>query len=249
MPADDPVHASARAFPASALDAETLQRRLAPLVEREDRLPDVRLVAGVDVGYAARADRDEGRGGEGGRDGEAGETLHAGIVTLDATTLEVVESVVHAGVARFAYVPGLFSFRELPPLLAAFERLERMPDLVVCDGQGIAHPRRFGLACHLGLALDVPSIGCAKSVYVGEAGEPGPARGSSAPVVEAGETVGAALRTRDGVKPVYVSIGHRTSLDTALAWVLRLAPRHRQPETTRAADALVRRALRADGTR
>ena len=226
---------AARGGPADEIEAEGLQRGLAPLVEREDRLGEVRLVAGVDVGYAAHG-------------GEAGEVLHAGIVTLDARTLEVVESVVHADRARFPYVPGLFSFRELPPLLEAFERLERRPDLVVCDGQGVAHPRRFGLACHLGLALDLPSVGCAKSVYVGEAGDPGAARGSSAPLVDAGDTVGAALRTQDGVKPVYVSVGHRVSLDTALAWVLRLAPRYRQPETTRAADALVRRALREGGS-
>ncbi len=229
MTSADVATAAARTVPATAAEAEAVQHRLASLVERADRLGDVRLIAGVDVGYAA--------------DG-AGDVLHSGIVTLDAVTLQPVESVVHADVARFPYVPGLFSFRELPPLLAAFERLAHRPDLVVCDGQGIAHPRRFGLACHLGLALDVPSIGCAKSMYIGEAGEPGEARGSHAPIVHEGEIVGAALRTQDGVKPVYVSVGHRVSLDTALSWVLRLALRYRQPETTRAADSAVRKALR-----
>ena len=228
-PADPAGSDRARALrpPADAAEAEALQRELAPLVERADRLGEVRLVAGVDVGYAV-----------------SGDALCAGIAVLDAATLEVVETVVHEDVARFPYVPGLFSFRELPPLLAAFEALERRPDLVVCDGQGIAHPRRFGLACHLGLALDLPAIGCAKSLYVGEAGEPGAARGAHAPIVHGGETVGAALRMQDGVRPVYVSVGHRVSLGTAIARTLALGPRYRQPETTRAADSLVRAALK-----
>lgn len=172
----------------------------------------------------------------------------AAVVVLDAETLEVVDAAGAEGALRFPYVPGYLSFRELPPLQAAWERLTVRPDLVVFDGHGYAHPRRFGLACHGGVAWDVPSIGCAKTPFVGEAGEPGPARGDTAPVVHQGETVGAVVRTRAGTKPLYVSAGHRMDLETAVRMVLRLAPRYRQPETTRRAHGLVnemRRAARA----
>ena len=172
----------------------------------------------------------------------------AAVVVLDAETLEVVDAAGAEAALRFPYVPGYLSFRELPPLQAAWERLAVRPDLVVFDGHGYAHPRRFGLACHGGVAWDVPSIGCAKTPFVGEAGEPGPARGDTAPVVHQGETVGAVLRTRAGTKPLYVSAGHRMDLETAVRMVLRLAPRYRQPETTRQAHRLVnemRRAARA----
>ena len=212
-------------WPTTAAEAESLQRDLAPRVERSDRVDEIRLVAGADVGYDKRSER-----------------LCAGVVVLDADTLECVERVTHEDEARFPYVPGLFSFRELPPLLATFEQLSSVPDLVVCDGHGVAHPRRFGLASHLGLVLDLPSIGCAKTPFHGRHGVPGEARGSTAPILAEApddEVLGAVVRTRDGVKPVYVSVGHRVSLDTAVAHVLALAPRYRQPETTRLADALV----------
>lgn len=200
-------------------------------MEREDRFGEIRRVAGVDVGYDERSAR-----------------LCAGVVVLDADTLECLESVTHEDEARFPYVSGLFSFRELPPLLAAFERLSTRPDLVVCDGHGIAHPRRFGLASHLGVTLDIPSIGCAKTPFHGRHSEPGTVRGSTAPILAEApddDGLGAVVRTQDDVKPVYVSPGHRVSLETAIARVLALAPRYRQPETTRAANTLVNARVRA----
>jgi deoxyribonuclease V len=145
---------------------------------------------------------------------------------------------------RFPYVPGYLSFREVPPLLAAFEGLERPPDLVLVDGHGRAHPRRFGIACHLGVLLDLPTVGCAKSRLVGAHREPGPRRGATTRLVDGDEVIGVVLRTRPGAKPVYVSVGHRVSLSRARSLVLRLAPRYRLPEPIRAAHAEVNRLRR-----
>lgn len=165
--------------------------------------------------------------------------LHAGVVVLDAASLETVEEVAVSREVDFPYVPGYLSFREIPPLLAAFELLRSVPEVILCDGHGRAHPRRFGLACHLGLILGVPSIGCAKSRLVGEHREPGPKRGASVRLLHEGELIGRVLRTRRGVKPIYVSIGHRVSLETACKLALRCAPRFRLPEPIRRAHRLV----------
>lgn len=208
-------------------EAVTLQRELAGQVERENRLGVVSRVARVDVSYHARTDR-----------------LAAAAVVLDAASLQVMDVQIVLGRPAFPYVPGLFSFRELPPVLEALGKLATPPDLIVCDGQGIAHPRRFGLACHLGVWTGLPTIGCAKTRLTGTHEMPGERRGSRAPLMDKGEEIGAVLRTRDGVAPVYVSTGHRVNLETACAWVLRLAPRYRLPETTRIADRLVGQALR-----
>lgn len=173
---------------------------------------------------------------------------HAALVVLDAGTLAVAETATAEEELRFLYVPGYLSFRELPPLHACWERLAAKPDLVVFDGQGYAHPRRFGLACHGGVLWDVPTIGCAKTLLVGEHGELGTERGATAPLIHKDEVVGMAVRTRDGTKPVYVSAGHRMDLATAVEWVLRLS-RFRLPETTRHAHAVVndlRRARKAE---
>ncbi|MGO4614833.1 endonuclease V [Nocardia sp. 2YAB30] len=167
----------------------------------------------------------------------------AAAVVLDATTLRPVTSTVAHGVATFPYVPGLLAFRELPTALAALEKLDTAPDLLVCDGQGLAHPHRFGLACHLGLLTGVPTIGVAKTVW-GDYVEPGRERGATTDITIDAEVVGRALCTRTGVKPVFVSVGHRIDLDTACAQVLALTPRYRLPETTRHADQLCRAALR-----
>ncbi|MEW5865159.1 MAG: deoxyribonuclease V [Pseudomonadota bacterium] len=205
----------------SPKQAIALQLRLAPRVERRDRLDEVRTVAGVDVGY------DEERG-----------MARAAVVALSFPGLRPVDWAVARVPVRFPYVPGLLSFREIPAALAAFERLRRMPDLILCDGQGIAHPRRFGIASHLGLLLDRPTIGVAKTRLVGEHRAPAQRRGAWTPLTDAGEVIGAVLRTRAGARPLYVSIGHRVSLATALAWVLACTPRYRLPETTRAAHRL-----------
>jgi deoxyribonuclease V len=142
---------------------------------------------------------------------------------------------------EFPYVPGLLAFRELPALLEAYAGLAEEPDLLLVDGHGLAHPRRFGIACHLGVELDRPSIGCGKSLLVGEHAEPAPRRGSSTLLLHRGERIGRCLRTRAGVRPVYVSIGHRCALEHAVSIVLACAPRYRLPEPIRAADHLAGR--------
>ena len=188
----------------------------------EDHLPPcVKTVAGVDVAYE-----------------DGGTRAFAAIVVIDVVTgmtkqIAVAESRVH-----FPYVPGLLSFRELPALAVAFDKLVEPPDLVLCDGQGIAHPRRFGLACHIGVIYDLPAIGCAKTRLTGVGDDPDLTRGSIAPLVSAAEIIGAAVRTRDGVKPVYVSPGHRISLATACRWTLALSPHYRIPDPVRMADQL-----------
>ena len=208
------------------------QLQLREEVIRHDALPGpVRTVAGVDVAYAKGENR-----------------LVAAVAVLNAHTLELLQVVSYAGEATFPYVPGLFSFRELPAVLEALKKLAAPPDLLVCDGQGLAHPRRFGLACHLGVATGIPTIGCAKTRLLGEYAPLGPNRGDYQDLLDNGEIIGRALRTQPGKNPVFVSIGHKVSLETATAWVLRLAATYRQPETTRAADHAVNTLLRAGST-
>ncbi|MGW4033912.1 endonuclease V [Streptomyces sp. NPDC004838] len=186
-------------------------------------------VTGVDVAYDDERD-----------------VVAAAAVVLDAATLTVVEESTAVGRVAFPYVPGLLAFRELPAVRAALESLVSDPGLVVCDGYGRAHPRRFGLASHLGVLTGLPVIGVAKSPFVFSHGELGPRRGDSAALrAFDGEEVGRALRTQAGVKPVYVSVGNRVTLDNACAHTLSLAPRYRLPETTRRADRLCREALAA----
>jgi deoxyribonuclease V len=206
--------------PASPAAARRIQERLRDrVVARGDPRPE--LVAGVDVSEKAGRAR-------------------AAVVVLDRT-LRVVEEVAVERPVPFPYVPGLLSFREIPPLLAAWRRLEPKPGLIVVDGQGLAHPRRFGLACHLGVLLGLPSIGCAKSWFVGDYAEPARERGAWSPMTDRGETIGAALRTQDGRSVVYVSVGHRISLEAAVRRILELAPRFRLPEPQRLADRLSKR--------
>ncbi|WP_433477954.1 endonuclease V [Spirillospora sp. CA-142024] len=220
-------------WPSTAREAEAIQDRLRPMLELDVPGPAApRTVAGLDVSYA---------GGGGG----TGDRLAAAAVVLDGTTLEVLEESVAVGTAEFPYVPGLFAFRELPTLLDALRALKTTPDLLVCDGFGIAHPRRFGLACHLGVLTGLPAIGVGKTAFVGTYEQPGPRRGDTSPLLDGGEVVGRVLRTREGVKPVFVSVGHRTDLGTACRNVLALAPEYRLPETTRRADRLSRDALEA----
>lgn len=190
--------------------------------------PGTGLVTGVDVAYDDERD-----------------LVAAAAVVLDAATLTVVEEATAVGHVAFPYVPGLLAFREIPTVLAALESLTADPGLVVCDGYGRAHPRRFGLAGHLGVLTGLPVIGVAKNPFVYTYGELGLRRGDFAPLLaDDGEEVGRALRTQDEVKPVFVSVGHRVSLDGACAHTLHLAPDYRIPESTRAADALCRRVLR-----
>jgi len=199
-------------------DAVDLQRRLAAQVSRSCEVIAPRFIAGVDISA-----------------GKAQMTATGAVIVLSYPEYELVEIKVVQGRLEFPYVPGLLSFRELPLTLAACERLRITPDLIMVDGQGVAHPRRFGLASHLGLLLDIPTIGCAKSRLCGSHEEPGSERGSYSDIVDKGETIGVALRTRPGVKPVYVSIGHRINLQTAIYWVLESCRGYRLPEPTRLA--------------
>ncbi|MFI1171251.1 endonuclease V [Streptomyces melanogenes] len=190
--------------------------------------PGTGLVTGVDVAYDDERD-----------------VVAAAAVVLDAATLEVVEESTAVGRVAFPYVPGLLAFREIPTVLAALGALTRDPGLVVCDGYGLAHPRRFGLASHLGVLTGLPVIGVAKNPFTFTYEQPGTRRGEASPLLAApGEEVGRALRTQDAIKPVFVSVGHRMTLDNACAHVLSLTPRYRLPESTRRADALCREALR-----
>lgn len=204
--------------PAEAID---LQQRLRGRVERQDRLGVPATIAGVDVGF-----EDEGR------------TTRAAVAVLAFPSLEPLASSVIRQPTRFPYIPGLLSFREIPAILEALRQLDRAPDLLLCDGQGLAHPRRFGLACHLGLLTDIPSIGVGKTRLIGVHDEVPAARGSWVPLYDGEEVIGAVVRTRQGVKPVYVSIGHRISLPTAIDYVLAACTQYKLPETTRAAHRL-----------
>lgn len=206
--------------------AVALQDRLRTLVETSNpATPNFRTVAGLDSAYD-----DDGN-------------VVAAVVVLDAATLEPIDTATARGRVTFPYVPGLLAFRELPTTIAALEKLGTTPDLLVCDGQGVAHPRRFGLACHLGVLTGVPTIGVAKTVW-GDYAEPARERGGVGDITIDGEVVGRAVRTQDGIKPVFVSVGHRIDLTTACAEVLTLTPKYRQPETTRQADHLCRTLLR-----
>ena len=204
-------------------EAIALQRELAGRVVREG-VPaerDVRLIAGADVAF----DKPNGRG-------------VGAVVVLAWPSLETVEEVTVEVPVTFPYVPGLLSFRETPVLLDAFSKVTSRPDLLMVDGHGYAHPRRFGFACHVGLLLDIPTIGVAKSRLIGEQGTVAGPRGSRADLTRDGEVIGSMLRTRQGVRSIYVSIGHRISLAAAEAWALRCATAFRVPEPTRRADRL-----------
>jgi deoxyribonuclease V len=211
-------------------EAIEIQQRLRSLVKIEARTHEFKTIAGADISF-----------------NKFSETVYAGIVVLSFPGLQIVESVGVRSVARFPYVPGLLSFRETPSLLEAWDKLETMPDALMLDGQGIAHPRRFGIACHVGVLLDLPTIGCAKSILVGRHDELDPEAGSRAPLIDRGEQVGVALRTKKKVAPVYVSAGHLIDLDSAVDLVLKSTWKYRQPEPTRQAHLLVNRLRRADG--
>lgn len=202
-------------------EAVAIQDRLRPAVSFVDDLGEVRTVAGVDIGFE-----------------DSRRVTRAAAVMLSFPALELQQQAIFRQPTTFPYVPGLLSFREAPAALTALERLATKPDLLLCDGHGRAHPRRFGLACHIGLLVDVPTIGVAKTRLIGQH-EPVPEeRGAWVPLWHQHERIGAVVRTRTRVKPVYVSSGHRVSLETAVDYILRCAPRYRLPETTRQAHRL-----------
>ncbi|MET0086505.1 MAG: deoxyribonuclease V [Sedimenticola sp.] len=202
-------------------EARKIQQQLRGRVITSDRLGKVRHVAGVDVGFE-----------------ENGRITRAAVVLLSFPGLQPEASSIARRPTCFPYVPGLLSFREIPAVLDALEKLERLPDLLLCDGQGIAHPRRFGIACHLGLLTDIPAIGVAKSRLTGTHGELPAAKGSWVPLMDGEERIGAVLRSRTNVSPLYISPGHKISLETAIDYVLACTPKYRLPETTRRAHRL-----------
>lgn len=213
------VHPSS--WDVSPAEARALQARLSGQAETRDRLGAPGLVAGIDVGF-----EDHGR------------ITRAAVAVLRAGDLQLVESALARQPTRFPYVPGLLSFREIPAALGALATLACTPDLLLCDGQGFAHPRRFGLACHLGWLVDVPTIGVAKSRLLGEYALPPAERGAWSPLWDRGELVGAAVRTRRGVKPLFVSPGHRVDVASAVRLTLACTDRYRLPEPSRTAHRL-----------
>lgn len=204
-------------------EAIALQHELATRIVLEDQLDEVRYVAGVDMAI-----------------NEENERAHAAVVLLSYPTLEVVERHIYEEPLRMPYIPGLLSFREAPCVLGAFSKLRQRPDLVMVDGQGIAHPRRMGIATHLGLWLELPTIGCAKSILVGtyKKEQLGEEAGSHVPLIYKKDVIGAVVRTRTRVNPMIISPGHKISLETSIKYVLACSKGYRLPETTRLADKL-----------
>ena len=210
-------------------EAARIQLRLRERLELADRLPKIETVAGADVAL----------------DLQHGNAI-AGVIVYRFPEMNEVERAWAECKITFPYVPGLLSFREIPVLLKAFAKLRHAPDLIFCDGHGYAHPRRFGIACHLGVLLDRPTIGCGKSILVGTAEEPLQRVGSWTPLVDKNEIVGAAFRTREGVKPVYISQGHRISLKSAISFARSVTDGFRIPRPTREADHFVEAVKRGE---
>ena len=205
--------------------AMEVQKKLAPRV-REEFLPwsQLKLVAGVDVSFA--------RGSS---------TGFASVVVMDYPPLQVVEKAGAQGVFTMPYIPGFLSFRETPLIIKAMENLKKEPQVILVDGNGVAHPRGLGLASHLGILLDIPTVGCAKSRLLGHHQEPGPQKGEWVPWYHQDRLLGAVLRSREGTKPIYISVGHRVTLEDALKLILSCCPRYRIPEPIRAAHREVNR--------
>lgn len=212
------------AWSVTPAQAIRIQRNLTGRVVRRGCVKRLRLAAGADLAFSQ--DKDE---------------CIAGVVVWDVQAEKVVEQQVARRKLRFPYVPGLLSFREAPAILAALRKIQCEPDVFLFDGQGYAHPRRFGLACHVGLLIDRPSLGCAKSLLIGRCKSLSQRRGSTTPMLDQGERIGMVVRTRQSVRPIYVSTGHLLSLDAAVEITLRCCTRYRLPEPTRLADQLVAR--------
>lgn len=205
----------------TAKEAVKIQNELRSRLILTDQIGTVNHVAGVDVGFEDNY-----------------KITKAAVAVLSFPDLELIEHQIARSPTTFPYIPGFLSFREIPTLLEALAKVQTAPDLIICDGQGIAHPRRLGIATHLGIILDMPTIGAAKSRLVGTHGEVGTQKGDFQPLYDQDEQIGVVLRTRTNVKPLYISPGHRLSISTARDYVLRCTPKYRLPETTRWADKL-----------
>lgn len=206
----------------SPTEAVQLQKELIEKIRIEPFDRDIRRIAGADISF-----------------NKYSKTVYAAFVVLEAGTMRITSAASAVVEVDFPYIPGLLSFREIPPLLEAWKRLDEEPDVIVFDGQGIAHPRRMGIATHMGLVLDRPTIGCAKSVLTGRFKEPGAEPGDSSPLVDRGEVIAAALRTKKKTKPVFISPGHRMDLDSAVRIMMQTVRGYRIPEPTRQAHLLV----------
>ena len=200
----------------SPQDAIAVQHDLCKKLVLHDTLKEIRHVAGVDVGFE-----------------NEGKITRAAVVILDFPSLLVKEVCIGNCRTTFPYIPGLLSFRELPAVLKAVEKIKLIPDMFLCDGQGYAHPRRFGIACHLGVITDIPSLGVGKTRLIGQNKPVSNIKGAWQPLMDKEECIGAVLRTRQNVKPVYISVGHRISLETAIKIVMQCTTRFKLPETTR----------------
>lgn len=202
-------------------EAVALQQDLAARVITHDIFDTINYIAGADVAYDKKSNQHI-----------------AAVVVLGAQTLHIVETASAVVPTHMPYIPGLLSFREIPAIIKALEKLTIKPDLIICDGNGIAHPRRLGIASHLGVICDIPTIGCAKSRLIGTCMMPDHIRGAQTSLIHNAEIIGSVVRTHPKFNPLYVSAGHRVSLETACAWVLKATTRYRVPETTRLADTL-----------
>ena len=205
----------------SVEEAKIVQQQLRTKVIKENQFPEIRYVAGVDVGFQNNY-----------------QITQAAVAVLSFPDLTLVDQAIAQCPTTFPYIPGFLSFREIPAILLALKKITIVPNLILCDGQGFAHPRRFGLACHLGVLLNLPTIGVAKSLLIGNHGDLAPNKGNWQLLKHQGETVGAVVRSRSKVKPIYVSIGHKIDLPTAIEYTLRCTTKYRLPETTRWADKL-----------
>lgn len=208
-------------WPTSTDEAIAIQQQLRAEIIAEDQLSPIQHVAGVDCGFE-----------------EDGTITRAAVAVLSFPDLQLRDQAIMRRPTTFPYIPGFLSFRETPAVLDALAELTIRPDLVLCDGQGLAHPRRFGIACHLGLLANIPAIGVAKSRLIGQHDPLPEERGAWQPLHDGREIIGAVLRTRAGTQPLYISIGHRISLPTAIEYVMHCTPKYRLPETTRQAHRL-----------
>ena len=214
-------HNQSLTWPTTIDEAVAIQQQLRTQVITEDRLGTIECVAGVDVGFE-----------------EDGTITRAAIAVLSLSDLQLRDQAIARRPTTFPYIPGFLSFREIPAVLDALAKLDRPPDLLLCDGQGLAHPRRLGIACHLGVLTNIPAIGVAKSLLIGKHDLLPEERGAWQPLLDKDEVIGAVLRTRAGTRPLYISPGHRISLQTAIEYVMRCTPKYRLPETTRWAHKL-----------
>jgi deoxyribonuclease V len=208
-------------WPTTIDEALAVQHELRTQVITEDQLGAVQCVAGVDVGFE-----------------EDGTITRAAIAVLSLPDLQLRDQAIARRPTTFPYIPGFLSFREIPAVLDALAKLDTPPDLLLCDGQGLAHPRRFGIACHLGVLTNIPAIGVAKSLLIGKHEVLPEERGAWQPLRDKNDVIGAVLRTRESTRPLYISPGHRISLPTAIDYVMRCTTKYRLPETTRWAHKL-----------